>query len=41
MVLPIKYLINEDGNLTTPFKLATDAKPSVSHLCVLFCPCVV
>ena len=24
-----------------PFKLATGTKPSVSHLCVLFCPCVV
>ena len=40
-VLPIKYLINEDGNLTTPFKFATGNKPSVSHLCVLFCPYVV
>ena len=39
--LPIKYLINEDGDTTTPFKLATCTKPSVSHLCVLFCPCVV
>ena len=40
-VLPIKYLINEDGDPTTPHKLATGIKPSVSHLCVLFCPCVV
>ena len=40
-VLPIKYLINEDGDPTTPHKLATGTKPSVSHLCVLFCPCVV
>ena len=31
-VLPIKVLINEDGDLTTPFKLATGTKPSVSHL---------
>ena len=37
----IKYMINEDSNPTTPFKLATSTKPSVSHLCVLFCPCVV
>ena len=37
-VIPIKYLINEDGDPTTPFKLATVTKPSVSHLCVLFCP---
>ena len=35
-VLPIKYMTNEDGNPTTPFKLATDTKPSVSHLRVLF-----
>ena len=36
--LQIKYLINEDGDLTTIYKLATGTKPSVSHLCVLFCP---
>ena len=40
-VLPIKVMINEDGNLTTPFKLATGTKPSVSHLRVIFFPCVV
>ena len=40
-VLPIKYLINEDGDPTTPHKLATGTKPSVSHLRVLFCLCVV
>ena len=40
-VLPIKYLINEYWNPTTPFKLATGTKPSVSDLRVLFCPCVV
>ena len=40
-VLTIKDLINEDGNPTTPHKLATGTKPSVSHLSVLFCPCVV
>ena len=39
-VLPIKYLINEDGDPTTPFKLLTGTKPSVSHLRGLFCPCV-
>ena len=38
-VLPIKDLINEDGDPTTPYKLATGTKPSVSHLRVLFCPC--
>ena len=40
-VLSIKDLINEDGDPTTPYKLATGTKPSVSHLRVLFCPCVV
>ena len=40
-VLPIKDMINEDGKPTTPFKLPTGTKPSVSHLRVLFCPCVV
>ena len=40
-VLPIKDLINKDGNPATPYKLATGTKPSVSHLLVLFCPCVV
>ena len=41
LVLPIKYLINKDGDPTTPFKLTTVTKPSVLHLCVLFCPCLV
>ena len=40
-VLPIKDIINEDGDPTTPHKLATGTKPSISHLRVLFCPCVV
>ena len=40
-VLPIKSLINEDSDPTTPYKIATGTKPSVSHLRVLFCPCVV
>ena len=40
-VLPIKYLINEDGDPKAPHKLATGMKPSVSRLRVLFCPCVV
>ena len=39
--IPIKDLIIEDGDPTMPHKLATGKKPSVSHLCVLFCPCVV
>ena len=41
MFLPIIDLINEDGDPTTPHKLATGTKPSVYHLRVLFCPCVV
>ena len=40
-VLPIKDIINKDGDPTTPHKLATSTKPLVSHLRVLFCPCVV
>ena len=40
-VLPINDLINKDGDPKTPHKLATGKKPSVSHLRVLFCPCVV
>ena len=40
-VLPIKDLINEDGDPTTPFKISTYTKPSVSYLCVLFFPFVV
>ena len=40
-VLPIKDLINEDVDPTTPHKLATGMEPTVSHLRVLFCPCVV
>ena len=40
-VLPIKDLINKDGDPTTPHKLATGMKPSVSYLHVLFCLCVV
>ena len=35
-VLPIKDLVNEDGDPTTSFKLATGTKPPVSHLRVLF-----
>ena len=38
---PIKDLINENGDPTTPYKLTTGTKALVSHLRVLFCPCVV
>ena len=40
-VLPIKDLINKDGEPNTPFKLATGTKPLVSHVRVLFCLCIV
>ena len=39
-VLPIKHLVNQDGEPTMPHKLATGTKPSVSNLRVLFFPCV-
>ena len=41
LVLPIKDMINEDGEPTTPFKLWTGTKSSVSNLRMLFCPCIV
>ena len=40
-VLLIKYIINKNGDPTTPQELATGTEPSVSHFCVLFFPCVV
>ena len=40
-VLPIKDLINEHGEPNKLFKIATGSNPSVLHLRVLFCPCVV
>ena len=40
-VLLIKYLINKDGDPTTPYKLTIVTKLSVSHLRVLFCLWVV
>ena len=39
--LPIKDMINKDGDPTMLHKPATGTKPSVSHLRVLFFPCVV
>ena len=36
-VISIKHLVNQDGEPTTPHKLATATKPSVSNICVLFC----
>ena len=41
LVLPIKDLINEDGDTTTPYKVAIGTKHSIPHLRVLSCPCVV
>ena len=40
-VLPIKDMINKDGDTTMPYKLATGTKHLVSYLRVFFCPCVV
>ena len=40
-VLPIKNLVKQDGEPTTPQKLSTGTKPSVSNLCFLFLPYVV
>ena len=40
-VLKIKHLVNKDGEPTTPQKLETGTKTSVSNLRLLFCPCVV
>ena len=36
--LPNKYLRNKNGELSTPFKLATCTKPSVSYARMSFCP---
>ena len=40
LVIPIKDLINKDGDPTTPHKLSTGTKPSVSNLRVFIFPCV-
>ena len=40
-VIPIKDMIKEDGDTTTPFKLTTGTKTSVPNLRVSFFPCVV
>ena len=40
-VIPIKDLIDEDDEPTTPFKLATSMKRSISYFRVLFCLYVV
>ena len=39
--IKIKHLVNQYGEPTTPHKLATGKKHSVSNLRVLFCSCVV
>ena len=41
LVISIRDPINKDGELATPYKLATGIKPSISYLHVLLCPCVV
>ena len=40
-VLLIKHSVNQDSEPTTPHKLATGTKHSVSNLPVLLCRCVV
>ena len=40
-VIPIKHLLNQGGEPTTPCKLGTVTKPSVSNPWVLFCTFVV
>ena len=39
-ILPIKNLVDSDGNPTTPFYLFYKVKPSVRKMRVLFCPVV-
>ena len=39
-VLPIKHLVNQDGEPTKPHKRETGTKPSVFNLCISFCMCV-
>ena len=41
LVISIKHLVNQNGGTTTPHKLVTGMKPSVSNPRVLFCSCVV
>ena len=38
-VLPIEHLVDQGGKPTTPHKMSTGTKPSISNLCVLFCTC--
>ena len=40
-VLPIKHLLNQDGEPTTPHKITTGTNPSISNLSFLFFPYVV
>ena len=40
-VLPIKLLVNQDGEPNTPHKVETGTKSSVSNPHLLFCSCVV
>ena len=40
-VLTVKEFVIQYGETTTPHKLATGKKPSLSNLCVLFYPSVV
>ena len=40
-VLPIKHLVNQYGELTTPDELSNSTKPSVSNFTCSIFPCVV
>ena len=40
-IIKNKDMKNEDIKTTKPFKLATGMEPSLSHLRVLFCQCIV
>ena len=40
-VISIKHLLNQGGEPTTPQKMATSTKSSLSNIHILFCPCVV
>ena len=39
--LTVNYLVNQAGEPEMSHKLSTSMKPSVSNICILFCPLVV
>ena len=40
-VLPLKDLVNEQGDPVTPIELMTNKKAMIRHLRTLFCPCII